>query len=293
MEIPQYVAFLVAWFGIGSLVWVLFARAETVLNPQVIDNLKRWLKNESKEINRNWPSTFSDIFDQIFGTDRISWKRFFRSSLVSLSVVIILFFLFFATETIDAGRFLNGRYAWIGFILTILFFNLPIDFIGQLKTREFLNYLPNKTFSVQVRYLLLDIFLTLLIFFIFYYFTMMPEFRPHMGYSWTENLTNPDYYKFHIRTFKVYLGFERTYLVTLDHYYSDPVKTLVIYSTFFTSVWVTLFVISGVFIKGINKFLSVTHIFGKWFNIEEAPLRSMGFVIMLFVTIAMSIAYWL
>ncbi len=57
------------------------------------------------------------------------------------------------------------------------------------------------------------------------------------------------------------------------------------YSTFFTSVWLWLYVISGLIVKvGIFSGILIGRMRGI-FDIDNKPLRSMGLVCILFVSI--------
>ncbi len=47
-----------------------------------------------------------------------------------------------------------------------------------------------------------------------------------------------------------------------------------LYTTLFTSVWVWLYVGGGMILKFIQKIVPVR----RWFDLENAPLRSIGFV---------------
>ena len=57
-----------------------------------------------------------------------------------------------------------------------------------------------------------------------------------------------------------------------------------IYSTFLTSVWVWLYALSGFLVKGIAASRKGLHFLKRHLNLEEHPLRSMGFVLMFLVT---------
>ncbi len=58
-----------------------------------------------------------------------------------------------------------------------------------------------------------------------------------------------------------------------------------IYSTFLTSVWLWLYALSGFLVKTIARSRKGLHFLQEHLNIEEHPLRSMGFVLMLLVTV--------
>ena len=69
---------------------------------------------------------------------------------------------------------------------------------------------------------------------------------------------------------------------------SDSVHVLGVYfySTFFTSIWVWLYALSGFLVKLLRRvFGGITFLKERVFNIEEKPLRSLGYVSVLIVTL--------
>ena len=52
-----------------------------------------------------------------------------------------------------------------------------------------------------------------------------------------------------------------------------------------TSVWLWLYALSGFLVKAIARSRKGLHLLQKHLNLEEHPLRSMGFVLMLLVTV--------
>ena len=58
-----------------------------------------------------------------------------------------------------------------------------------------------------------------------------------------------------------------------------------VYSAFLTSVWLWLYALSGFLVKAIARSRKGLHFLQRHLNIEEHPLRSMGFVLMLLVTV--------
>jgi len=83
------------------------------------------------------------------------------------------------------------------------------------------------------------------------------------------------------------LYFTIQYKIASFHSLSSYVLSLAVffYSTFFTSVWVWLFALSGMVVKIAGYFTSVLSRIAKILDIENKPLRSMGFVSIALVTL--------
>ena len=71
--------------------WILFSRAETVASPEAKAAITSWLRNVKPEGTlSNWPSTFADVFDSVFGKKHLSWRCFWRSCIASFLAVSVV-----------------------------------------------------------------------------------------------------------------------------------------------------------------------------------------------------------
>ena len=67
--------------------------------------------------------------------------------------------------------------------------------------------------------------------------------------------------------------------------FSNVIAGIFIYSTFLTSVWLWLYALSGFLVKAISRSRKGLRFLQRHLNLEEHPRRSMGFVLMLLVTV--------
>ena len=86
--------------------------------------------------------------------------------------------------------------------------------------------------------------------------------------------------------------FESTFSETAETFWqgltfsgTESFLGIFIYSTFLTSVWLWLYALSGFLVKAFARSRKGLHFLQKHLNVEEHPLRSMGFVLMLLVTV--------
>src|SRR5215471_17273920 len=96
---------IVAGAALAGIIWKFFDKVEEKLSDDTKLEIARWLRVKSFETGiiadeaKNWPRTFAQIFDRVFGTKHISWKCFFRSCLASYAAIIILFVIAYQRHT--------------------------------------------------------------------------------------------------------------------------------------------------------------------------------------------------
>jgi hypothetical protein len=82
---------LAAGAVLAGTVWKVFERTENLLSGTTKFEVAVWLVglDLGKKVI-NWPSTFSRVFDRVFGERHLSWKCFGRSCLTSFISVVVL-----------------------------------------------------------------------------------------------------------------------------------------------------------------------------------------------------------
>src|SRR4029453_729811 len=98
--------FILALF---TFILTLFTHAENVASPDLKLRITRWVKNVEPRRASNWPSTFAQMFDHVFGSRHLTWRCFWRSCLASLAAVAILLLLWWALYPKDVYAFLAGK----------------------------------------------------------------------------------------------------------------------------------------------------------------------------------------
>ena len=71
--------------------------------------------------------------------------------------------------------------------------------------------------------------------------------------------------------------------LTLDPDFNFPFG-IFFYSTFFTSVWLWLYVIAAIILKGLKYFGVIVEKAGTIFDLENKPISALGIVASIFVT---------
>jgi hypothetical protein len=122
---------------LAGIVWRFFKHVGDALNEKTNWEIAHWLRVRRLEIGIavveavDWPTTFGNVFDGVFGTKHLSWKCFLRSCVASYCAVAFWF-------AVGAVRY---RYfgSWRNAVLLVLVCggigNLIPDYISLLETR--------------------------------------------------------------------------------------------------------------------------------------------------------------
>lgn len=231
-------------------IWTLFERAESVSSERAKAALTAWLKNlHTRDIDANWPHTFANIFDQVFGERYLSLKCFFRSSLASLIVV--------ATFSLLAY---DWKLPWSLLILIAPISFIP-NYLSLLETRFVLRWMTkNPSAGKNLLGLAIDAVATMVI---------------AVGFAFLSD-------KFWLRIVEL-TGLIYKFGI-LAMIVSNFLIASVLFSSAWTSVWLWLYTLSGFVVK-ILQYLGVLADQLKLFlDIDSKPIRSLGFVSMILIT---------
>jgi hypothetical protein len=281
-------AYIGAWAGIISGIWLLFEKAEETLRPETRTAISNWLKNSNLggEL-ANWPTAFVSVFDSIFGKKHLSWRCFFRSSIASFAAVTIVFMFFF---TINPEPILVAFKEFVDMPRGILLMLLPVaitvvlnpipDYISLLETRYIINRMSKTNSSIKIMgYLVFDFIATFVIFSVVGMFMSFLVLFILTGGSVVEASEGIAIVLEVVKT-GIFLGQND----------SSSLVGIWLYSTFFTSVWVYLYILSGMIVK-VGSFIGILgRLIRKIFDIDNRPLRSMGYVCMVLVSLIFLIA---
>ncbi|MBW2608079.1 MAG: hypothetical protein JRD05_10640 [Deltaproteobacteria bacterium] len=273
MEHSGFITYIVSWLGVITGIFTLFEKASDSLKEESRVAISQWLMNVGMQGGQpKWPTLFAATFDSVFTKRHLSWSCFWRSSLASVFAVILIALLLNSLGIVtDIYETISEE--GIGAVLFALLFccivfNIIPDYISLLETRIVINWMSKKnTFLHILVLLLLDIVATNIIFFVITFMllsllTLLPGFDLVMTIKKGLNM----------------------YIQGLTLSGKDKNMGIFIYSTFFTSIWVWLYAFSGLCVGIVNKSKSVLEFFKKHLAIEDRPLRSMGFVIVLIIT---------
>ncbi len=265
-SIPPLFAYITSWLGCIAGVWAIFERAETVASKDAKSTISKYLQNIAIVQGENWLPTFTNIFDRVFGERHLSIHCFVRSSIASSVLVLVFTALWFSKEPSAAREMYDMGWrgpAAIGFIAALVNF-LP-DYISLLETRYLLRWFRKyHSYAFMGAIILIDFLLTTGIILIAYFL-----------YSYGVLGLSIEIVLDHLVA-----GFK------FDAAYGSLSPGIFIYSTYATSLWLWLFVVSSLLIRLFLRPLGgAINMAKKFLDLKEKPLRSLGFVSMLIVSI--------
>ncbi|WP_089723859.1 hypothetical protein [Candidatus Thiosymbion oneisti] len=267
-DIVSLAALLGSWVIVTGGIWKLFDRIEGVAAPEAKKSVSQWLLRLDLENHFiRWADTFSEAFDTIFGTRHLSWRCFYRSAIASLIAVLVmtLFWAYLRPEQFMAfiDRFNTEVFGWM--LIASVSLNLIPDYLSLLESRYIISLLRNSTSMPEhIALIVLDFIATFLIaliaLLIFIIFVDVITFDGFLA------------------------GFLSNVLPLSSPGGSQPSFGIWFYSTFFTSVWVWIYILSGILLstrKPIDLFITK---FKRFFDVEKKPFLSMGGASILVIT---------
>lgn len=281
---PFFLLYIGSWLSLTGGIYGLFDKAGKVVHPDTKKASAQWLKNlDLPEELPNWPAIFAETFDSVFTRKHLSWGCFWRSCVASVVAVAIVTLTvaavggrsFFREEILESfgGA---GRTTFFLFALFTLTYNLLPDYLSLFETRLVIGWIGKSNAGLRTLALLLfDVAATALIFFV-------------VGLVVMTNLVAIIMSIFISTDVGTLTKMTEAFWNGLRFSGSTPKAAglgIFIYSTFFTSVWVWLYALSGFLIKLITRLRGGLHFLQKHLNLEEHPLRSMGLVLILLVTV--------
>ncbi len=295
IETPLF-AYILAWFGFMGGIWALFDRAETVATGDARDAVSRWLHN--LDLTRslpNWPAAFAALFDYVFGKRHFSRGCFYRSCIASLVSVVLVTLVWVALRPEEFSAFIQSwTLATLSFgVLVVMFINFIPDYFSLLESRYVIQWVAAKATTIRIVVsLVIDFAATLVIFFVAVaiFIAVMelirPAVRPHIAWDmnqWSAVAgTIRDFFSISLRQWKDFVSLHSVME-------GMPAAGIALYSTFFTSVWVWLYALSGSGVKLLNYLGVGIGWLRKILDINDKPIRSLGFVSMLLVTVVFMI----
>ena len=252
MDVPEWLKYVLALLSLGGGIWVLFERAETVIKPNVREDISRWLRNlDPGGSLRNWPDAFGKVFDSVFGERHLSWKCFVRSAITSIISVAIMTVLFIILTTQASLPDLEG---YLFIVMSGVIFNVIPDYVSLLETRVVLQLMKRSSTIGRAVLVIADLLLTFAIFFAALFILISIFDGPLDGFE---------------QAMEGMIG--GIFFWQLSD--SDFVG-IFLYTTLLTSIWLWLYVGGGVALKVLQKTVGVR----RWLDVEKAPLRAIGFV---------------
>jgi len=276
---------LVAGGILAGIVWKFFERVESVLNEDTKLEIARWLRLKSFETglrtdnSANWPGTFLQIFNRVFGERHLSWKCVWRTTVASVffgflgALVVVPFIMgWHGDPSLDV--FALYEYGPVVLILALTLSVLP-DYLSLFETRLILNIMRGSTSFWWPVLMVLDLLFTIgtaIIWSTTFLAIVLQSIQYLVG--------EPDPEFTLVRSWQ----FVRIYLFGREF----PFGLMFIPSAIFTSIWLWLYAGSGFLLKFARRFDIGFDWFNRKFDIEKKPLQSIGLV----AGALLALVYW-
>jgi hypothetical protein len=275
MELPPALVYLASWATICSGVWALFERAETVVAPTTKSDIANWLRNVGSSQFREWPVMFVQVFDKLFGRRHLSWHCFWRSAVASVASVLVVTLLWGALRPEELREFVSAE--GIAAVVAIVFaggaiINVLPDYVSLLETRFVIGRISGRNTLGVGMLLLMDFVASAAIFLIPY-----AAFRVLTSYGESGDLPS--------ETLRTIVSDLPVYILPLRAKAESAPDGIFLYSTFFTSAWVWLYAISGLALRVSEGARSLLLRSQTVLDIDAKPLRCIGFVANILVTV--------
>ena len=261
------------WFLVTGLIWKLFERCEKAATDEARKIASNWmLKYKPGENISRLSDIFCNIFDDVFGKKHLSWKCFIRSCIASTISVFVVLLIWIGLRPNEAGNIdLSSSLTCI--CTWILILNLVPDYLSLLQTRLIVAKIKTQPKNNAI-WLLIDLILTSIIAISVWLILFLV--RSFFVYSLTDDsVGNFD---------ELWATFEMILPLENDDSPDVPSPGVVFYSTFFTSVWLWLYMISGMLTQLSNSVNNVFGFINRFFFRDDQPFISLGAISIVLIT---------
>ncbi|MCP4261219.1 MAG: hypothetical protein GY774_27485 [Planctomycetes bacterium] len=261
----------IAWFGtMLSIIWFVRNCTKSVdadLDAGVRDDIALRLMSFNPQKAGAWVPDFVLVFDRFFGESPWRWGFFLRSALVS----VISFSLCWAVlKSMGLPMDKVAEQSFLTVSLSYVTYNIVIDYVSLLETRFLL--------GTRMRFvwkLVVDVALTLCICWVGIWILKNTEFKPAIPQLQILNQGEPPT------------------LVTILAAIFDPWSgegaafLCILLTTFTTSIWLWLHGLAELTIRILRGSVFLI----QRLNIAETPLRAVGVVVNVYVSVAGVLGY--
>lgn len=249
-------------------IWTFFERVESLLTDKTKLEIAVWLVGvKVGEKIKPWPETFAKMFDRVFGVKHLSWNCFWRSCLLSCVVQFVTCLLSFERDS-----------DWSFIFLSALVINIVPDYLSLLKTRYMIGRLANMSLTYR-RGLILD-FVTSVGIFVLWAIVIY-------GIALGVTLLDQPGASSGFASYRIIRGAIAA-VVTSVFLVPYSYGLVILIPLLATSIWIWLYVGSGLVIKFARRFDIGFQWFNSKFDIENKPLQSIGLV----AGVLVALLYW-
>lgn len=312
------ISYLTFWAALVGGIWLLFDKADQIASGETKTWLLAWLKNSgSDRAFYLWPDKFGKIFDAIFGNRHLSRKCFIRNviaSILSFLIISVLYISIHSDQMHLLWRIFQDDAIYVAtFFLAIILNTIP-DYVSLLETRIILNRMQKyKSHFLQICLLFLDFVLTGIIYYTFLSIGLITFNTIIIIINIYKD--EPNFISLHLI---IYIIIKELIIVTGDVFnYINVVNDFLFYkfvgdksyikwiynnytivvvkqelrntpwllSTYFTSMWIYLFVSGSIIVRMLRYFTYFISNIERFIQLEKKPLASIGYVLVLLITI--------
>ena len=180
------------------------------------------------------PSSFSDMFDKLFGPQPWTWKFFSRSVAASTALLVLMSALWFDLNQEFVSR--TSARPWLIILVLAPILNFPLDYLSLVESRFIIRKMVGRSVPTIVFLMLVDLASTTLI--VFLSFLIIAHIIPGDTISFYSTIAGT------IEVVAQGYGF-----VTDDGFLG-----IFIYTTYSTSIWVWLYAMSVLTSRAIFRF---------------------------------------
>lgn len=272
----EVLSFFGTWIAVCVGLIALFREGEKVMSGESRAAVSDWLLQENfAERQTNWPKTFVALFDALFTRRHFSWTCFQRSALTSIGVITLLFVGFMGFGLLTAPENLSDLAEITALLGIPIALNVVIDYTSLYETRWILGRMGQSNHSVvHVLYLGVDLVLTALCVILpvsvlqIFGLGVMTEFSVWTSAFWYQMLSAL------VNMAELFVTFTTQELGEIPR-----VMSVMLFSTMFTSVWVWLYVVSGMLLRILRPISESLEWMKYHLNVEAQPLHTMGMIL--------------
>lgn len=274
-------ALLGTWITVVVGLVSLFEQGGDAMTKESQALVRGWLVWEDRKSQvSNWPDSFKSLFDAVFTERHFSWTCFLRSVLASAIVVVSLLLGMVAfgvisfyelAELTPTGSVALSVTTVIAFTVLL---NSVVDYVSLYQTRWLIGKMAETgRTAVHIALLALDAVLTTAI---FIYSVSSAQFfaAVFQGFDPGQNVLR-------IFVFDIPMIVYRWFIEG-----SEPILWAVFISTFFTSVWIWLYALAGVTMRGTLSLFRGVDLMRNLFDVEERPIHALGMMLAVLATVA-------
>lgn len=224
--------------GLAGAMLALTAFAASILNPGRKRQIARWLMG--KQLEEHWASSFTALFDTVFGRQHLSLRCMIRSAIASMIAVVVIWALMGIGGVYDLR--LRTELDLGVLLVVFLFANLVADYLSLLETRWLLGWLSKpRALPVQIAALIADFVVSGTII-----------WTAIFAVTWAAGIETD--------SFAEVLGV-------------FSILSVLFYSTFLTSVWIWAYIASTAVLRLFTRWR-----LHETLDVEGKPLRILGLV---------------